>query len=593
MNEIEYARNFLGTFKVKSDEIIPTLCPFCNGGDHQDKDTFALNMENHTFNCRRGSCGKSGHFSELLKSVGESFKGQTEYRSVKAYKKSATETKAPTDKVTAYLSARKINQDTAKAFGICSDGTGNMVFPFYRTADDKEQNTPTFLKFRKPEKLAPGERKMWREADTEPILYGLHLCNPERNTLYITEGEFDCMAVYQAIDGMVNVVSVPSGAQDFSWIETCQEELSQYKIIAVLGDNDSAGQKMISDLNTKFADKIVTKPDFKSYRAAKDANEMLYRYGPECIAEAMSSMKALPVEGLINFSDIRRVNLSDIPKTIIGIPSLDKAVGGFLEGDLSVWTGKTGEGKSSVINQLIIETIEQKKNVCVYSGEIPDYMLRYQIEVCAAGSNNINKYTDSQSNREMYSVSKSVQDQISAWCDGKLWVYDIKIVKADERESIMQLFTEAYTRYDCRVFIIDNLMTVTTGAKANEAMQIQADFVVNIRKFAMKYGVHVHMVVHPRKTKTVDDSDEVGGNSTITKIASNVINVHRCDEKEKNELNADSVITVLKNRMHGDRIDVLLNYNQGSRRYTEKYKEERKYSWDQPKWETVTESLEM
>ena len=277
-----------------------------------------------------------------------------------------------------------------------------MVFPFYRTAEDKEQNIPTFVKFRKPEKIIEG-RKMWREADTEPILFGLHLCNPERNTLYITEGEFDCMAVYQAIDGMINVVSVPSGSQDFTWVETCQAELSQYKIIAVLGDNDSAGQKMIADLNTKFPDKIVTKPDFKSYRAAKDANEMLYRYGPECIAEAMSSMKALPVEGLINFSDIRRVNLTEIPKTIVGIPSLDKAVGGFLEGDLSVWTGKTGEGKSSVVNQLIIEAIEQKVNVCVYSGEIPDYIFRYQIELCAAGSKNIiKKYRQRHKTRNVF-----------------------------------------------------------------------------------------------------------------------------------------------------------------------------------------------
>ena len=62
MNEIEYARSFLGAFKVKADEIIPSLCPFCNGGDHQDKDTFALNFENHTYNCRRGSCGQKGHF---------------------------------------------------------------------------------------------------------------------------------------------------------------------------------------------------------------------------------------------------------------------------------------------------------------------------------------------------------------------------------------------------------------------------------------------------------------------------------------------------------------------------------------------------
>ena len=454
MNELEYAKSYLGTFKVKADEIIPAYCPFCHGGDHQDKDTFALNAENHTYNCRRGSCGKSGHFSELLKEVGETFKGQTQinYIKPKAYKPSSTAMAIPTDKTAEYLTARKINAETAKAFGVCSDGGGNIVFPFYRTAEDKEHFKPTFVKFRKPEKITDG-KKMWREADTEPILFGLHLCQPGRKTLYITEGEFDCMAVYQASEGSVNVVSVPSGANDFTWIETCEEQLKEYKIIAVFGDNDAPGQKMVSDINAKMADKIVTVPNYLSYHRAKDANEMLYRYGAGCVAEAMSSMQPVPVEGLKNLADVRTVDLSETPRTIIGIPSLDKAVGGFLEGDLTIWTGKRGEGKSSVLNQLALETIERGTNVCIYSGEVPDVRVKYQIGLCAAGSLNVNSRADELTGRDFYSVPKDKQVQIERWYDRKIWMYDNKIIKTDERDSVIEKFTQAFSRYDCRVFI--------------------------------------------------------------------------------------------------------------------------------------------
>jgi twinkle protein len=594
VNEIEYARNYLGTFKTKGDEIIPVLCPFCKGGDHQDKYTFALNMENHTFNCRRGSCGKTGHFSELLKEIGEKYEDseKTYVKKPKSYKPSNTHTVPPTDKTTAYLISRKIKPETAQAYGVCSDSSGNMVFPFYRTSEDKEQSLPTFLKFRKPEKITDG-RKMWREADTEPILFGLHLCDKSKPLLYITEGEFDCMAVYQASEGMINVVSVPSGSQDFTWIETCEEQLSAYKYIAVIGDNDAPGQKMLADISAKMADKIVLAPDFPVYRGAKDANEILFRYGTDGILAVISSMKPIPVEGLINLADVRTADLSSIPRTLSGIPTLDKVLGGFIEGDLTIWTGKRGEGKSSVLNQIALESIERGTNTCIYSGEVPAERLKYFINLCAAGSLNVDSRPDILTGRELFYVSREKAIKIESWYDRKIWLYDNKIIKVDERDSVLQKFTEAFSRYDCRVFIVDNLMTVSTGAKANEVMQLQADFVVRLRKFAEKYGVHVHCVVHPRKTPSVSDSDEVGGMGTITNIACNVLTVHKCDEKEQHELNSDAVIGILKNRAHGERSDILLNYNQGSRRYTEKHEKEREYSWHVTHWEEITDDKDI
>lgn len=70
MDELEFARAYLGDFKIKGQEIVPRYCPYCKGGQHSDRETFALNMEKHTFKCLRGSCGKQGHFSELLRDFG-------------------------------------------------------------------------------------------------------------------------------------------------------------------------------------------------------------------------------------------------------------------------------------------------------------------------------------------------------------------------------------------------------------------------------------------------------------------------------------------------------------------------------------------
>ena len=54
----------------KGNELFFSQCPYCHGGNHGDKDTFSINLENGTFNCFRSGCGKHGHFVELARDFG-------------------------------------------------------------------------------------------------------------------------------------------------------------------------------------------------------------------------------------------------------------------------------------------------------------------------------------------------------------------------------------------------------------------------------------------------------------------------------------------------------------------------------------------
>lgn len=587
MTEIEFARYFLGEFRVSGNEIKPTYCPFCYGGQSRDKFTFALNSENHTYNCKRGSCGQQGHFSALCRHFGVEADNSPSLKrtpSKRAYTLPKTVIEEVSSIALEYANKRGISEKTLKAFGVGADGDGNIVFPFFRTKEDYKNKQPTFVKFRPSHKTEKGERKSWRESNTEPILMGLHLCDTEQKLLCITEGEFDALAFYEATEGGLNVVSVPSGAEDFSWIETCAAELDAYERIAIIGDNDDPGRRMAEEIEKKLPDKIVMFPDYEAYRGCKDANEIWLRYGQAPFVDIVKSLKARPVEGLLNMADIRSVDLSTIPRTLSGFNTLDNVVGGFLEGDLTVWTGKRGEGKSTFLNVIGLRSVDQGKNVCIYSGEIPADRLKYQLSVCAAGMLNVDVVKDAGTGRDISKVKKDKQSQIEAWMDGKLWLYDNRIIATDETDSIINAFTSAYRRYNCRVFIVDNLMTVALGGKAGEVLQLQSDFVIRLRKFAEKYGVHVHVVVHPRKVKgEIDDSDEVGGLGTITNIACNVLSVSRCSDEEAKSINADTVVRCLKSRLSGSRGDVKFKYNTIDRRFWEPYKEFPKFSWENKK----------
>ena len=577
MNEMDFARSHFGEFTTKGEEIIPKYCPYCHGGQHGDKGTFALNMEKHTFKCLRGSCGKQGHFSQLLRDFGE--------REVYAPPVERVYTRPKPPKMDRqsvalqYIRSRGIADETAQAFGVGGNDRGEVVFPYYEDEAAFQANEPTFISYRPGHKLKPGESKARREKGAKPVLFGMHLCKPENGMLYLFEGQFDCMAGYQSHGG--NCVSVPSGCKDFSWLETCADFLSRYDRIAVIGDNDDPGREMLRALSQKL-ECAVYFPDFTLYGRCKDANEVLHRHGAERLSQIMDNTHAAETLGLLNISEVAPQDMASIPRTLSGFRALDKMTGGLYLGDLNVWTGKRGEGKSTVLTQIMLEAIEQGFHVCAYSGEIPAERFKYGLCLQAAGSACVCDYEDRATGRTTQYVPKDALQRINAWLDGRFWLYDNRIAEADEAESVLRVFEKAYRRYDCRVFLVDNLMTVRACRRESDFYQAQADFTIRLRKFAERFGVVVHLVVHPRKTngRTVADNDEVGGLSTITNIACAVFAMRRMSEEEAQENDCDSVLSCLKNRAYGQLGDVALSFIPRSRRFVQRGEAENQFSWN-------------
>lgn len=580
VTELEFSRAYLGDFTIKGAEIVPKLCPYCKGGRHGDKGTFALNMEKHTFKCLRGSCGKQGHFSELLRDFGA--QGAPVYTPPikRVYKQPQPPKVDAGGAVMEYIRSRGVTPETATAFGVGGNGQGEVVFPYYESEQTFQDNAPVFIKYRPAHKLHAGEAKARREKDTKPILFGMHLCRPENGTLYIFEGEFDCMVGWQSHGG--NCVSVPSGCSDFTWLETCADFLTAFDRVAIIGDNDDPGREMVR----KLADKLecaVSVPNFELYGGCKDANEVLHRYGTTRICEIMDKTRPAEVLGLLNIAEVSTVDLAHLPRTLSGFRALDSLTGGLYFGDLCVWTGRRGEGKSTVLTQLTLEAVEQGFNVCVYSGEIPADRFKYGLYLQAAGSARVCDYEDATAGRVTQYVPKADMQRIDNWLSGRFWLYDNRIAEADEAESVLKVFEKAYRRYDCRVFLVDNLMTVRACKRESDFYQAQADFTIRLRKFAERLGVLVHLVVHPRKTggKAVTDNDEIGGLGTITNIACAVFVMRRMDEADAQENDCDAVLSCTKNRAYGQLGDVALRFIPRSRRYVQRGDIEKRFGWEQ------------
>ena len=92
---------------------------------------------------------------------------------------------------------------------------------------------------------------------------------------------------------------------------------------------------------------------------------------------------------IININEIKEEN-KQIERIKSNIELFDKKVKGFALGELSVWSGSNASAKSTFLNQMAIESINQEYKVAIYSGELtPDRLLKWIIMQCAGKKNMI------------------------------------------------------------------------------------------------------------------------------------------------------------------------------------------------------------
>lgn len=316
---------------------------------------------------------------------------------------------------------------------------------------------------------------------------------------------------------------------------------------------------------------------------------MLYRHGPAAVKEAWDNAREIPVAGLLNLADIVPLDLSRVERCKTSISELDRIFGGFMMGDVTVWTGKRGEGKSTVLSQLMVDAIEDGKKVCAYSGELRADRFQYWVDLQAAGPEHVEEYKNG--NWVSCRVPVEKRDLIHSWYDGKFWLYDNAITLVDEEATVLKVFEKAAKRYDCKVFLIDNLMTVDFGKIAEKDFNLrQTQFINQLAAFAGRYNVHVHLVAHPRKTREIADSDDVSGSGNVTNRVANVVTVSRT----KGEVGFGLTLEVMKNRWEGRLGTVGLNYDSASRRvYNPAQGDAKQYGWERNSFVTITETEDL
>ena len=563
--------------KIAGNEMIFAKCPYC-GERTIDKDKFSINLENGQFQCFRASCGARGNMLTLANdfnfSLGREWDDYYKLPAGKIYKRlvQPKEKIIPKDFAIEYMAKRGISEDIVRRYQITTrnDNPSVLSMPFF-----DEENKLQFVKYRRTDP-AQVEKfgKEFTEKDCKAILYGMNCCNLENHTLIITEGQIDSLSLAEA--GIENAVSVPTGANGFTWLPHCWSWIKKnFKTIVVFGDHEKGHITLLDELNTRLGSSILIKHvKEEDYKDCKDANEILQKYGKEQLRICVRNAVRVKSEALIDISEVKSIDVSAMDKIRTHIPEIDSLVGGICLGGLTVITGKAGEGKSTFASQILAYAVDQEYKCMAYSGELPNGIFKDWLYLQLAGNKHIHV-----NDKKEPKIEADVYSKINNWIAERLYLYDIdKLFDENNEElpALVETVEQAIIQYGCRVILLDNLMTALDLVASSELMlnkyEAQAHFVRTLASMARKHNVAIILIAHKRKNNgvSIDMNDEISGSSDITNYASMIISYGKYSQSEIEKgvaTSNDRKMAVSKERFKGKTVfDCKLSFEPSSKR---------------------------
>lgn len=191
----------------------------------------------------------------------------------------------------------------------------------------------------------------------------------------------------------------------------------------------------------------------------------------------------------------------------------------FRPGEVTLWSGMNGHGKSLVIGQMCLGFLTQGQKVSIASFEMRPVTTLARI--C----------------RQATGCAKPEPDEIRGFheaTDNALYLYDqLGSVKPEQVLAVARFCAD---KLGVKHYVIDSLMKCGVPEDGPNAFNAQKEFIDKLCSVAKDTGLHIHLVAHSRKQKdemAPPGKMDVKGSGSITDQVDNVITVWRNKAKEK------------------------------------------------------------
>jgi twinkle protein len=197
----------------------------------------------------------------------------------------------------------------------------------------------------------------------------------------------------------------------------------------------------------------------------------------------------------------------------------------FRAGEVTLYAGGNGGGKSMVTGQIALHLIKQGQRVMIASFEMKPKRTLTRMLRQFAGENIYSPIFVNKQKHLMEFVTR-LQD----FSHGKLWLYD-------QQGTVTSQQVIAVARYSAvelgvQHIFIDSLMKCVSGEDDYNAQKM---FVDELTSLARDHNVHIHLIHHIRKLASEEiqpNKNDIKGSGAISDQVDNVLMVWRNKKKE-------------------------------------------------------------
>lgn len=376
----------------------------------------------------------------------------------------------------------------------------------------------------------------------ELIPYNIDSCLGEEEII-VVEGEFDALSFVAA--GFKSVISIPSGANsNTNWMNRFYDlYFSDKKRVYIATDMDAPGMKAADELIRRFGPEVCFRVNFSE--GCKDANDELLKNGVEGLRKCIEDATVVPmpdistVDSFENELDAFYLN-GPVPGQTTGWKNLDDIVS-FGTGQLALVTGRTNDGKSEWLDELVIRLMLRTGwNAGYWTPE--NTLMDHSRKI-------IEKLTDRTFVRNgNIGVQPGEFSLCKQWMKERLSWIELPFDQL-RLDTILERCRSLVRKYGIRLLVLDPFNFIEKENNSTRSENAWDSHVVGaIRNFAIKHDVLVFLVAHPRKVEMQIDGrkrritlEDISGTADFGNKADYCFCIDRDDEHHVVTLSIDKV----------------------------------------------------
>ena len=199
----------------------------------------------------------------------------------------------------------------------------------------------------------------------------------------------------------------------------------------------------------------------------------------------------------------------------------------FRSGEVTVWAGQNGHGKTDVTTQIALSLVGQQEKICIASFEMKPTTTIARMVRMFAGTNPFSPEYQSDAG---FDVLDQLYDQFGEWVGNRMYLYD----QTGQAEPATVIGMVKYCAFELGIthIFIDSLMKCV---RKEDDYNEQKEFVNLLCAAAKDFNCHIHLVHHlkkPEKESEMPDKHSTKGSGSITDQVDNLFMVWRNKPKE-------------------------------------------------------------